>query len=307
METQNKELINRAIHVLKNGGIVIFPTDTAYGIGCRMDDRKAVDRLFTMRQRPRSQATPVLVSSRKQALAYYYNPPEIVRHLMNMHWPGALTIIAPCKKNIVYSPIRGAGKNIGLRMPNHETALALIRGVGVPVLGPSANFHGHPTPYRFEDLEPALIKLVDAVVPGVCTVSNVSTVVDCSTETMQIVRQGAVMLIQPLILAIDTSRSDGLRVSLMDHRDRQTLQERDMRVNKAQEALPLIEELLQSSHHVIGDITGIRVSTGPGSYTGLRVGISIANMLGVLLGIPINDRAVGQTVIPIYEADRYPS
>lgn len=189
-----KEPIIKAIKILKGGGIVLFPTDTAFGIGCRMDDKKAVDRLFAIRIRPLSQATPVLVASETMGLSYYLNPSEIVRHLMKKYWPGALTIIAKCKKNLLYSPIRGGGETIGLRMPNHETALALIRGVGVPILGPSANFHSHPTPYRFGDLDPELVKLVDFVVFGECEVRNVSTVVDCSVDPYRIVRQGAVQL-----------------------------------------------------------------------------------------------------------------
>ncbi len=189
-----KEAIMSAIQILRDGGIVMYPTDTAFGIGCRMDDRKAVDRLFSIRRRPFRQATPVLVASEETALAYYLDPSKIVRCLMKKYWPGALTIIAKCKKDLVYSPIRGGGETIGLRMPNHETALALIRGVGVPILGPSANFHGHPTPYRFEDLDPDLVKLVDFVIPGKCKAGNVSTVVDCSVSPYRIVRQGAVQL-----------------------------------------------------------------------------------------------------------------
>ncbi len=189
-----QNVIEEAITIVKNGGIVIFPTDTAFGIGCRMDDKNAVDRLFEIRRRPLTQATPVLVDSEAMGLPYYTDPSKIVRRLMKKYWPGALTIIAKCKKKLVYSPIRGAGETIGLRMPNHETALGLIRGVGVPILGPSANFHGQPTPYRYEDLDPELIKLVDFVIPGTCSLGNVSTVVDCSVDPYRILRQGAVHL-----------------------------------------------------------------------------------------------------------------
>lgn len=186
---------DRAISILREGGIVIFPTDTAFGIGCRMDDTKAVDRLFAIRKRPVTQATPVLVVSEDMALTYYLDPPEIVRRLMRQYWPGALTIVAKCKEELVYSPIRGGGETIGFRMPDHDITLAIIRGVGVPILGPSANFHGHPTPYRFENLDPELVKLVDLVVPGVCKAGTASTVVDCSVTPYRILRQGAVRLI----------------------------------------------------------------------------------------------------------------
>jgi len=187
----------KAIEILSKGGIVIYPTDTAFGIGCRIDDHSAVDRLFEIRRRPRTQATPVLVDSKETALAYFSSPSQIVRRLMNEYWPGALTIVARAKLDLIYSPIRGGGDNIGLRMPDHPTALAIIAGVGVPILGPSANFHGSPTPYRFEDLDPELVKLVDMAIPGETSVGLASTVVDCSVDPYRILRQGAVTLSPP--------------------------------------------------------------------------------------------------------------
>jgi L-threonylcarbamoyladenylate synthase len=185
-------IVEQAIEALRSGGVVIFPTDTAFAIGCRIDDQTAVDRLFALRKRPLVQATPVLVANSDQALAYFDHPKDIVRRYMKTYWPGALTIVSPCQKTLVYSPVRGGGANIGLRMPNHEVALAIIQGVGVPVLGPSANFHGDKTPYRFEDLDKNLCSMVDFVVPGVCSVGMASTVVDVSGEMPQILRQGSV-------------------------------------------------------------------------------------------------------------------
>lgn len=299
-----KEPIIKAIKTFKDGGIVIFPTDTAFGIGCRMDDKKAVDRLFAIRKRPRTQATPVLVSSQNQPLAYYFDPPEIVRHLMKKYWPGALTIIAKCKKNLVYSPIRGGGQTIGLRMPNHETALELIRGAGVPILGPSANFHGQSTPYRFEDLDPELVKLVDYVVPGICSIGMASTVVDCSVTPYRVVRQGAIILKSATII-IDSSGSEAVSVALYAGDGKQHKLKKLVSHAKAQEVLPMIEKLLTKHDFALVDVASIWVNTGPGSYTGLRVGIAIANMLGFLLGVPINGLPVGQQVFPVYEADRW--
>ncbi len=183
-----------AIEIVRNGGIIIFPTDTAFGIGCRIDKPRAVDRLFKMRRRPIVQAMPILVSSIKMSLTYYLDPSDVVRRLMKKYWPGALTIIAPCNMNCIDSPIRAGGETVGLRMPNHLAILRIIEEVGVPVLGPSANFHGKTTPYSSENLDPELVKLVDYVVPGQCTVKQVSTVVDCTVNPYKILRQGAVKL-----------------------------------------------------------------------------------------------------------------
>lgn len=187
--------LTEAIKVLKEGGIVIYPTDTAFGIGCRMDDSIAVERLFKIRKRPVSQATPVLVNSIDMAQKYLHSPlSDNVRHLMSRYWPGALTIIYPCRENLVPPLVRGDGKNLGFRMPDHEIALSLIKGVGVPILGPSANFHGKSTPYEYDGLDPELVKLVDYVIYGECKTGNVSTVVDCSVAPWKILRQGAVIL-----------------------------------------------------------------------------------------------------------------
>ena len=190
----SSDIVDQAIKVLIGGGIVIYPTDTAFGIGCRVDSRDAVDRLFTIRRRPLVKATPVLVDSMDMALTYYSSPLPIVRHLMKTYWPGALTVVAPANIDLLYSPIRGGSPNVGLRMPSHEVPLALVGGVGVPILGPSANFHDSKTPYKFEDLDPDLVKLVDLVIPGECSVGVASTVVDCSVEPYKIIRQGSVYL-----------------------------------------------------------------------------------------------------------------
>ena len=187
-------MLDQVTTIARNGGIIIYPTDTAFGIGCRIDRPQSVDRVFTIRRRPLEQAMPVLVSSIDMALAYFDKPSDIVRRLMEKYWPGALTIIAPCKKNLIYSPIRGGKNTIGLRMPNNQTILEIIKEVGVPILGSSANFHGDKTPYSLEDLNPELVKLVDCVAPGTCSVGLASTVVDCSVEPYKILRHGAVKL-----------------------------------------------------------------------------------------------------------------
>lgn len=187
--------IKLAIKILRDGGIVIFPTDTAFGIGCRIDSKKAIERLFNACKRPKNQATPVLVDSVE--MAQEYSQPirkKVIEKLVKVYWPGALTIVLPCKTNKVPELVRGKGNNLGVRIPNHKVALSIVKGVGVPILGPSANFHGEKTPYNFEDLDKNLIKLVDYVVSGECALKNPSTVIDCSKNTWKILRQGALRL-----------------------------------------------------------------------------------------------------------------
>lgn len=190
--------IENAINILKEGGIVIFPTDTAFGIGCRIDDEKAVERLFEIRKRPQDQAVPVLVSSLEMAENYVQTIQEDVKkNLIKKYWPGALTIVLPCKTDRVQSLVRGGKETLGVRMPNHKITFSIVEGVGVPVLGPSANFGGEKTPYAFENLNPELVKLVDYVVHGKTQTGNVSTVVDVSKKPWKILREGVINIKTP--------------------------------------------------------------------------------------------------------------
>ncbi len=190
----NKEIL-KAVQVLNNGGIVIFPTDTAFGIGCRINDEKAVERLFRIRKRPQNQAVPVLVNSLEMAEEYVETIPEDAQNeLIKKYWPGALTIVLPCKIQKVPSLVRGGGKTLGVRMPDHEIILSIITKVGVPILAPSANFSGEQTPYEFGSLDPKLLKLVDYSVHGQTKAGSVSTVIDVSEKPWKILREGAIRI-----------------------------------------------------------------------------------------------------------------
>jgi L-threonylcarbamoyladenylate synthase len=187
--------VSRAIQILKDGGIVIIPTDTAFGIGCRVDDKDAVKRLFTIRKRAETKAVPVLVSSLHMAQQYVQVvPKDVIERLIKPYWPGALTIVLKSRTDNVANLVRGGGDTVGLRVPDHLTALALINGVGVPIVGTSANFAGGETPYTFESLNKELTKQVDFVVPGECHQRQASTVIDCTVNPWKVLREGAIHL-----------------------------------------------------------------------------------------------------------------
>jgi len=185
----------KAIEILKNGGIVIFPTDTAFGIGCRIDDENAVKKLFKIRKRPKTKAVPVLFSNIDMVRKYIEKIPQDVEKLMKKYWPGALTMILQCNKVIVPLLVRGGGQTLGVRIPDSEVIRAIIARVGVPILGPSANFSGGKTPFKFEDLDPGIVNLVDYVLNiEVSSEKNASTVVDCTKKPWKILRKGAVKI-----------------------------------------------------------------------------------------------------------------
>lgn len=185
--------IDDIVNVFNQGGIVIFPTDTAFGIGCRIDRPEAIKRLFKLRRRPETQAVPVLVDSEEMAKKYWQQINPEVQEFMSKYWPGALTVVYKSRSELVPRLVCGGGENIGLRMPDHNELLWMIGRVGVPVLGPSANFHGEATIYNRNDLDQELVKLVDAVMDGECPGDRrVSTVVDCSMQPYKVLRTGKI-------------------------------------------------------------------------------------------------------------------
>src|SRR3989344_6703830 len=180
----NRLILEKAIAVLKKGGIVIFPTDTVYGIGCLFDNPKAVDRIYEIKKTPTNQPFPILVSNLSQVedLAVINKTAE---ELIKKYWPGALTIILKSKNG---------KEKIGFRMPDSSLVKVLIDELGVPIIGTSANFHGSRAPNSYEELDSAFIQLADFVLKGKCQLGVESTVVDATSNVPKILRQGAIKL-----------------------------------------------------------------------------------------------------------------
>lgn len=179
-ETSQLKEIEKAANVLRRGGVVIFPTDTVYGIGCRFDNRDALKRIKNIKGS--KQNFPVLISNFKEA-HQVAKVNTAALDLAQKYWPGALTLILKKQSS--------TGK-IGIRIPNHKIAISLIDKLGFPVVGTSANFHGQKPPTSYEELDPKIIALADFVVYGKCKEKIESTVVDATTTPIKILRKGAV-------------------------------------------------------------------------------------------------------------------
>ncbi len=184
----------QAVSILKKGGVVVFPTDTAFGVGVRIDDAKAIERLFKLRKRPKDKAVLVLVSSLKMAREYVEPFDEDIEKLMKKHWPGGLTIVLKCKKSKVPSLVRAGGDTIGIRIPKNVTTQNLVREIGVPILAPSANFAGDKTPFKYGEIDNEFKKVVDYTMNGRCLLKNQSTIIDVSVKPWRIIREGAVKI-----------------------------------------------------------------------------------------------------------------
>lgn len=184
--------LQQAIEKLKNVGVGIFPTDTVYGIGCRLDNEKALEKLFKIRNRPEEKAVLAVVDSVEMAEKYVNITDEVRSKLISKYWPGGLTIVLPCDLEKVPSIARGGGITLGVRQTNHPVLLELIKAVGVPIVAPSANFAGGATPKTFAEVDKKLVSLVDFAIDAKCGGNQPSTVIDCSIIPWKILRQGAV-------------------------------------------------------------------------------------------------------------------
>ncbi len=186
--------LDKAVEIVKKGGIIIYPTDTAFGIGCRIDNPFSVDKLFAIRKRPEDKAVPVLFDSIERISEYVLPLDPRVKELMRKYWPGALTIVLKCKTDRVNHKLRGGGESLGVRIPANNLILELIKEVGAPIVGTSANFSGEKTPFKLKDLDPELARLTDGFLSGETKERNTSTVIDCTGPDWKILRLGAVKI-----------------------------------------------------------------------------------------------------------------
>ena len=184
--------IKKAISILKKGGVVAYPTDTVYGLGACMTDTAAVDRIFQVKGRPKGMALPVLLADKVQMESIVTSVPLSARRLADEFFPGALTIILP-KSDIVPDIITGGGRTVALRIPDHRVPLALIKGLGKPIVGTSANLSGQPSALTAAEVQAQIGDKIDMVIDGGrCPGGVESTVIDLSGKKPVIRRQGAI-------------------------------------------------------------------------------------------------------------------
>jgi len=190
--TDIEKQIREAVTILKNGGVVAYPTDTVYGLGACMTDINAVDRIFQVKGRPKGMALPVLLADMKQIEKIVTDFTPAAQQLAKECFPGALTIILP-KNDGVPDIITGGGKTIAFRIPNHPVPLAIVKGLGKPIVGTSANLSGHPSGLTAAAVREQIGDKIDMVIDGgKCPGGIESTVIDLSGEKPVIRRQGAI-------------------------------------------------------------------------------------------------------------------
>lgn len=201
------EEIQRAAEALRRGGLVAFPTETVYGLGADAENEGAVRRLFAAKGRPAGHPLIVHIGAGELLSAWALEVPDSAWRLAELFWPGPLTLIlrrAPRIPEIV----TGGLLTVGLRVPSHPVALALLTAAGRAVAAPSANRFGSVSPTTAEHVRRELGSLVDVVLDGgPCSVGVESTILDLSGADPTLLRPGGVT-------REELERALGRRVSL---------------------------------------------------------------------------------------------
>jgi L-threonylcarbamoyladenylate synthase len=195
-----REGIAHAAEIVRNGGTVAFPTETVYGLGANALDADAVARIFTAKERPNWDPIIVHVSDRAM-LDNVAMVPQQAQLLIDAFWPGPLTLLLPRTPQVPDNVTAGRPL-VGVRMPAHPIALALIEAIGLPVAAPSANRFGRTSPTTAQHVLDDLDHRIDAVLDaGPTTVGVESTVLDATQSPMILYRPGAitVAMLEPVI------------------------------------------------------------------------------------------------------------
>lgn len=187
-------LLLKAGRILWEGGTVIFPTETVYGLGANALDSAAVNKIFKAKGRPSDNPLIVHVSEYDGILPLVSEINEEAKTLIDKFMPGPITIVMK-KSAAVPDEVTAGLDTVGIRMPSHRIASRLIKLAGVPVAAPSANISGKPSPTRPEHVIHDMDGKVDVIIAdGICDVGVESTVVDVTGEVPMVLRPGGITL-----------------------------------------------------------------------------------------------------------------
>lgn len=184
--------LTHAGDILKHGGLVAFPTDTVYGLAALPFDKSCIDRLFAAKGRNSNRAIAILIGELEDLESITLGLGEVGKRLAEYFWPGPLTLVVP--KNPALPDVISPDDTVGVRMPDHPVALALLRSIG-PLAVTSANLSGYENSNTAQDVMDQLNGRIHLIIDGGATEGGVpSTVVDCTAPDLVVLRAGPITL-----------------------------------------------------------------------------------------------------------------
>lgn len=194
LPVNDRKALSRAVEVLEHGGLVAFPTDTVYGVGALVHESDSVAKLYAIKERDLVKAIPILVGSTSDLYQVSSNLNQTALRLAKTFWPGPLTLVVP--KHPVLPEIISPYSTIGVRMPDHPTALNLLGLIG-PLAVTSANLSGEPSSRTAKEVLSQLDGRLPLILDGGQTPGGQpSTVVDCTQPSLVILRPGPISMDQ---------------------------------------------------------------------------------------------------------------
>lgn len=189
-----EEELNDVIDILNNNGIVIFPTETVYGIGGNALSDEVADRIYEVKQRPRDKAINILVSSKDEIEKYAKINSSIEKKIIEKYMPGPITLILE-KKEGFGEAFTKDDSTIGVRIPDSNIIQEILRKVDFPLIAPSANISGMPSGIDAKDIMKDFDGKVDAIIDGgKAKLGAASTIVKVENEEIKVLRQGSLVI-----------------------------------------------------------------------------------------------------------------
>lgn len=186
------EEVKQAAEIIKEGGLVAFPTETVYGLGADALNAEAVGKVYAAKGRPSDNPMIVHISSKDDILKLTPRITADMQKLMDAFWPGPLTMVVPAL-DVIPKVTTGGLDTVGIRMPSEPAAAELIRLSGVPIAAPSANLSGKPSPTSYKHVADDLDGRIDGIIAGGdCDAGIESTVVDMTEEVPSVLRPGII-------------------------------------------------------------------------------------------------------------------
>ncbi len=197
MQRLTLDNLSEAVAILRGGGVLVYPTETSYGLGCDATNHAAVERVFAIKGRPETKAMSVILPSLTDATKYIYLRPYTKRLAVH-HWPGPLTIVAAAMPDSPLSPRCTNKGRHAVRISSHPFAAALTEALGAPIIATSANLSGHRDLYRAADVlatyEHAALPPDAFIDAGDLPETPPSTIVEVGAEGINVLRQGTVVV-----------------------------------------------------------------------------------------------------------------
>ncbi len=200
-EDLDLSILERAARVISSGGLVVFPTETVYGLGANAFDAEACSKIYKVKGRPQDNPLIVHIGSLEDLVRIVIHVPETAKRFLDRLWPGPLTAILE-KKRDVPDVVTAGLKTVAVRFPSHPVAMNLIKLSGVPIAAPSANVFGRPSPTSPEHVLKDMLGKVDVIIDGGITPLGLeSTIIDFTKDPPVVLRPGPLTVEQLLEIA----------------------------------------------------------------------------------------------------------